>query len=85
MIPSSQTAFPERVVTSTLNGNQKIVLASKVHRCDYVGGAEASGDNRRPAVEHPVPDFASALVSIVCRKKHFSLEEPLQFTESCRL
>ena len=68
-IPSSQRALPP-----TFNGDQKLVLARKVHGIDHVGHARAAGDYARALVDNGVPDPPRLVISRVARTDHFSLE-----------
>ena len=52
---------PGDVVAAAADRDRELSLAGVGERGDHVGGARAMGDQRRPLVDHRVPD-ASALV-----------------------
>ena len=56
---------PAAVVAAAANGGQQIVGARIVHGGDHVRHVDASHDERRPLVDHPVVDHASGLVRLV--------------------
>jgi hypothetical protein len=51
------------IVTAALDGQAKAVLAREVHARHHVGHAEAACDERRPTVDHGVPDRTRLVVA----------------------
>jgi hypothetical protein len=56
---------PGDIMTAAANGNQQLVLAREVDSGHDVSHAGAAGDQRRPLVDHPVPDPTGRLVLVV--------------------
>ena len=57
-------------------GNVK--LLAHLHHEDYVRGAGTADDERRPAVDHRVPDLARLLVAVVTGEENLALERRAQ-------
>src|SRR5512134_2971510 len=62
------------VVAAAANGNQKVVLARKVHGIDHVGYARAASNDPRVLVYGGVPDPPSLVISRIARKDYFPSE-----------
>ena len=62
-----QTSVANRLasdaVTAAPDRDEQVVLACKLHRRDNIGGAGATGDQRRPMVDHGVKDLARIVVA----------------------
>ena len=55
------------VVAAALDREQQVLLTREVDPVDDVGGSRALQDQRRPAVDQPVPDRAGVVVPFVAR------------------
>src|SRR6185436_15306810 len=73
------------VVASTLDAEQEIVLARKLHARDHIGGAEAADDGGGLPVEHPVPDGPGLFIAGIARHGYRSTETHLQCVQSLLL
>ncbi|MDT4787923.1 hypothetical protein FQZ97_202980 [compost metagenome] len=67
------------IVSAAANGNGEPMGASVLHRRDDVGGVAASGDQRRPPVDHPVPHHPRSVVGGASRSEQFAA----QFIAEC--
>ena len=55
------------VVTAALDREEQVLLAGEVDGVDDVRGPGALHDQRRPAVDQPVPDRAGIVVALIAR------------------
>src|SRR5215813_2145379 len=58
------------------------MLAGEGDCRDDVGQAGAADDERRPFINHAVPDLAGLLVPLIAGKEHFTLHPVLQVVHS---
>ena len=65
MRPSSQTALPAMLCPPPRIETSRLLLARELDGLDDIFGRRAAGDQRRPAVDHGVPDLAHLVVARV--------------------
>jgi hypothetical protein len=46
------------------------VIASKRDRRDDIGHSGAAGDERRPLVNHPIPDLARRIIPVIAGEEY---------------
>jgi len=66
------------VVSATLDAEQDVVFARKLHARDHVGDAEAARDDGGLPVDHGVPDGSGLLIAGVVRLEQLPTETRLQ-------
>jgi hypothetical protein len=65
-------------VTAAADRDEQVALDRERQRPLHVGDAAAAGDDRRPAVDVPVPHPAGALVVVVGRPQQLAAELRLE-------
>jgi hypothetical protein len=64
-----QATFANRVsrdvVTAPTDGHKQVVVAGEVHSVHDIGDANAARDQRRPLIDHAVPDSAGIVIARV--------------------
>jgi hypothetical protein len=53
------------VVTAPTDGHKQVVVAGEVHSVHDIGDANAARDQRRPLIDHAVPDSAGIVIARV--------------------
>ena len=71
-IPSSQVEKPGMLCPPLRTAIGSSSVRAKRDRCDDVGGTCRPDDQRRPAVDHPVPDRARGLIRRILREDHLA-------------
>jgi hypothetical protein len=69
---------PRDLVAAAANGDRKLVLAREAHGLDHVRRSGDAHHERRPAVDHAVPDAPCLVVALVGGPDHEPVEPRLE-------
>jgi hypothetical protein len=64
-------------MTTTPHRYKKIMIVGKRDRGDDIGRSRAAGDERRPLVDHAIPDLACLIISISAGEEQFATQAGL--------
>ena len=70
------------VMTASAHGHQQIVATGKVHRGHDIGHSSTAGDQRRPFVDHPIPDLAGVIIAGVTGTEQLAPQARLECFEN---
>ena len=59
-----------RVMPASANSDRQLVLAAEIHRRDDIGHINASGDEKRPLVDHRVVELSRIVVFRMTASDH---------------
>jgi hypothetical protein len=61
-------------VAATPHGDKQIVFTREGHGSGDIGAPGAAGDQRRPVVDHAVPDSSGLVVAVIAGEEQFSTQ-----------